>query len=61
MENPISAEPADRVADALAALLNWGRDNTSPRDENTPHPHLVEAKAALDEYAAKNPSYRVKH
>lgn len=61
MANQPSTASNDRVADALAKLLNWGRDNTSPRDQNSPHPLLVEAKAALDEYAAKNPIYVVKH
>jgi hypothetical protein len=38
----------DRIANALAALLDWGRENTSPRDPNSPHALLVEAAAALE-------------
>ena len=43
----VAASP--RMAAALLALLEWGREHTSPTDANTPHALLVEAAAALDE------------
>jgi hypothetical protein len=38
-----------RLAGALRALLDWGREHTSPRDENSPHELLVAATEALDD------------
>jgi len=37
----------DKVRAALQALLDWGREHTSPRDANSPHHLLVAAQAAL--------------
>lgn len=41
----IAAAP-DLLA-ALRDLLEWGRDNTSPRDDNSPHNLLIAAAAAI--------------
>jgi hypothetical protein len=38
-----------RLAAALKALLDWGREHTSPRDANSPHALLVAATEALDD------------
>lgn len=43
----VAASP--RLAAALLALLEWGREHTSPTDANTPHALLIEAAAALDD------------
>lgn len=40
------------LMDALSALLDWGRENTSPIDSNTPHALLLVADAALQKLAA---------
>jgi hypothetical protein len=37
----------DRITAALQAILDWGREHTSPHDINSPHPLLIEAAAAL--------------
>lgn len=44
-------EVIERRELALKALLDWGREHTSPRDPNSPHALLVEAAAALAPYA----------
>lgn len=36
------------ITAALTALLDWGREHTSPTDANSPHELLIAAKAALD-------------
>lgn len=41
----IAAAP-DLLA-ALKALTEWGREHTSPRDENSPHSLLIAAVAAI--------------
>jgi hypothetical protein len=33
---------------ALQALLDWGREHTSPRDPNSPHTLLIDAVRAID-------------
>jgi hypothetical protein len=48
MEKPEKPTPDERVRSALAGLLDWAREQTSPRDANSPHDLLVEAAAALD-------------
>ncbi|MFZ4695068.1 MAG: hypothetical protein ACOYMV_08080 [Verrucomicrobiia bacterium] len=40
---------APRTAAALRALLEWGRNHTSPTKANSPHALLVEAEGALAE------------
>jgi hypothetical protein len=42
----LEAERGELVA-ALAALCDWAREHTSPRDANSPHQLLVEARAVL--------------
>ena len=37
----------DRITTALQAILDWGREHTSPHDINSPHALLIEAAAAL--------------
>lgn len=41
----IAAAP-DLLA-ALRALLDWGREHTSPRDDNSPHALLIQACEAV--------------
>jgi hypothetical protein len=41
-----------RLEEALRALVDWGRENTSPRDANSPHELLVAACEALDDEVA---------
>lgn len=36
------------LRNALAGLLDWAREHTSPRDANSPHELLVKAAAVLD-------------
>lgn len=43
-------DTASDMAKALEALLEWGREHTSPRDANSPHDLLVAAAAALAAY-----------
>lgn len=38
----------EALVTALKALVDWGRDNTSPRDLFSPHVLLVAAVAALE-------------
>lgn len=38
---------APELLATLKALTDWGRDHTSPRDENSPHALLVAAVAAI--------------
>ena len=40
-------QAAPSLLAALSALLEWGRDNTSPRDVNSPHLLLVAADVAI--------------
>jgi hypothetical protein len=44
-----TAPRQSRLEEALRALLDWGRENTSPRDANSPHALLVAAMEALDD------------
>ena len=37
----------DEALSVLKALLMWGREHTSPRDENSPHALLIAAAAVL--------------
>lgn len=39
--------PAAELLLAVKALLEWGRDHTSPRDPNSPHKLLVAVNAAI--------------
>lgn len=39
--------PAADLLTAVKALLEWGRDHTSPRDPNSPHELLVAVNAAI--------------
>lgn len=39
----------DQLVDALEALLDWGREHTSPTDPNSPHALLVDTAAVLAE------------
>ena len=39
--------PTHDLAKAAAALLDWAREHTSPRQENSPHDLLVTLQAAL--------------
>lgn len=36
------------LLEALRHLTEWGRENTSPRDPNSPHELLIVAVAAID-------------
>ncbi len=38
---------AEALLAALQALLDWGRDHTSPLDAHSPHLLLIEAEAAI--------------
>jgi len=41
---------SDRIRDlvlAATALLDWAREHTGPRDENSPHALLITLRAAL--------------
>ena len=38
---------APELLTALEELTDWGREHTSPRDENSPHRLLINARAAL--------------
>lgn len=38
---------APELLEALQALLDWGRDHTSPTDANSPHDLLVAAHSAI--------------
>lgn len=49
----IAAAP-DLLA-ALSDLLDWGRENTSPRDENSPHTLLVAALSAIAKAKGETP------
>jgi hypothetical protein len=42
-----AVEAHPELLEALRELLDWGRDHTSPRDENSPHELLVNAHAAI--------------
>jgi len=48
IENGAPIRNASQVRAALAALLDWGRSHTSPRDANSPHALLIAAAAALE-------------
>jgi len=37
-----------QLRDALAGLLDWGREHTSPLDQNSPHELLIKAATVLD-------------
>jgi hypothetical protein len=41
-------EAAPELLDAGRALLEWCRENTSPRDENSPHELLIDLAAVID-------------
>lgn len=49
------ADTYDDTLVALKALLDWGRDHTSPTDPASPHPLLVAAKAAIDRAEGRTP------
>lgn len=38
---------APKLLAALGGLLDWARENTSPRDANSPHALLVQAAEAI--------------
>lgn len=40
-------EAAPDLAHTLRALLDWAREHTSPRDDNSPHLLLIDAAAVL--------------
>lgn len=37
----------DKLLEALEALTEWARDNTSPADPNSPHALLIAAQEAI--------------
>jgi hypothetical protein len=47
-----TAPRQSRLEGVLTALLDWGLENTSPRDANSPHVLLVAAREALDDEVA---------
>ena len=53
VENSALVAAAPDLRAARQALLDWGRNNTSPRDANTPHALLVAAREAIDKAEAK--------
>lgn len=44
---------APEILEALQALLDWGRDHTSPRDANSPHQLLIKAAEAIAKATGK--------
>jgi hypothetical protein len=46
-------EQESELLKASRALLDWGRENTSPRDANTPHELLIALQAAIENTAPK--------
>jgi hypothetical protein len=55
-----TSEINTQLLGALRALLNWGRDNTSPRDANSPHDLLVTATKVIDEADKLKPAQAAK-
>lgn len=46
----MSKENCAEILAALVALTEWGCTHTSPRDPNSPHELLVQAREAIARY-----------
>lgn len=47
-------DPVKLMRDALAALMDWTRENTGPHDANSPHDLLLDGAMALNSFDRKD-------